>query len=80
MAKKYSSDLYQYIGIVELTAFQSRDSFARYDIFHRALELLSRENFPKEELQLARSFLENRIRETKPCNIGIASGEAGEAD
>jgi hypothetical protein len=80
MAKEYSPELCQYLGKIELDASQARDSFARYMVFNSALESLSRAGLPDEDSRLARGVLQTRARETKPWNIGCASGEAGEAD
>lgn len=80
MAEEYSLGLCQYIGKIELRASQSRDSFGRYMVFCDALEKLSNERLPEKESILARELLTTRARETKPWNIGCASGEAGEAD
>lgn len=80
MAEEYSPELYQYIGKIELKASQSINQFGRYTVFCDALESLSSEGLPKEESRLARELLITRARETKPDNIGCASGEDGEAD
>ena len=80
MAKEYSQGLCQYLGRIELQASQAEDSFARYMVFNNALESLSSEGLSQEDSRLAREVLATRARNTKPSNIGCASGEAGEAD
>lgn len=76
----YSLKLRQYIGQVELTSFEQTDSFMRYRVFGEALETLAREGFDEQEARVASRYLSIRMRQTKPENIGCASGEAGEAD
>ena len=80
MTKEYSPKLCQYLGRIELNASQSRDSFARYMVFNNALWSLSSQGLPEEDSRLARDILRTRARETKPYNIGCASGETGETD
>ncbi|MBI2499531.1 hypothetical protein HYV88_04790 [Candidatus Woesearchaeota archaeon] len=77
---EYSQALCQYLGQIELKASQSGDSFARYLCFYDALDSLACKGLSEEDSRLARDILRNRARETKPWNIGSASGEAGEAD
>jgi len=78
-SKKYSPDLARYIGRVELEAFQSGDQFRRYTHLCDAPKSLPSRISP-EEAELAREYFASRARETRPSNIGGASGDAGEAD
>jgi len=76
---EYSSELCCYIGQTELAAFQMPDGFKRYTCFCEALRLLLDDLSP-EEKGLARRLLEARARETRPSNIGGASGDASDGD
>ncbi len=78
--KPYSPELCQYIGRIELESYQSKNSFARYMCFCDALRYLSDEKLSKEDSELAEKVLGARAEETRPSNIGCASGEAGDAD
>jgi hypothetical protein len=76
--KRLSLKLCEYIGRVEAEAFQAGDSFSRYTRLCDAPKDLP--HLSQEETELAREYFAARARETRPDNIGGASGEAGEAD
>ena len=78
--KQYSPELCQYIGQVELRASNSRNSFESHMCFCDALRYLPDERLSKEDSRLAEEVLSARAEETRPSNIGCASGEAGDAD
>jgi len=78
--QKYSQGLCSYLGQIELRASQSRDEFDRDMCFYNAIQSLSRQGLSEEDTGLAREILMTKSRETKPWNIGSASGEMGEAD
>lgn len=80
MTEEYSMRLCLYLGRLELDAFQAKNSFARYMVFRDALDSVSRSGLLPEESKLARKVLSIRADDTRPSNIGCASGEAGEAD
>jgi len=80
MTKEHSPQLCQYLGRLELDAFQAREPFVRYMVFYKALESLPRAGLSDEDSKLARNVLRTRAEETRPRNIGCASGEAGDAD
>jgi len=76
---RYSSKLCEYIGKVELEAFQSRDQFRRYTHFCDAPKSLPSRLSPGE-IELARKYFASRARETRPANIGSASSDSSEGD
>lgn len=77
-------DLCSYIGRVELEAYksgrQNGEDYRRYMVLRTALENLAEAKLSSEDAKLASQYLTLRVKETKPSNIGCASGEAGEAD
>ena len=77
---QYSPDLCRYVGQVEIESSRIKDPFERYTCFCNALESLGRAGLSEQDSRIARKLLHNRARETRPGNIGCASGEAGEAD
>jgi len=78
--REYSPELCQYIGRVEVEAFHERDSWDLYRCYQRALGSLITSGLSREDVAIAGDVLHKRLRETRPANIGCASGEAGEAD
>jgi hypothetical protein len=72
--------LAQYVGETEINAARKKDEFERYMCFCESLEGLVKARLSEEEKLLARGILKKRAIETRPSNIGGASGEAGEAD
>ncbi len=66
MAKEYSLELCQYIGRIELRAFEAKDSFARFMVYHDALDSLRDEKFPKEDSLLVQRILLTRLDKDKP--------------
>ncbi len=80
---EYSEELTKYIGETELKAQQAgidRGPFARYTAFRDALSSLEASGLSTTDMRTARGILEIRAEQTKPKNIGCASGGDGEAD
>ena len=75
--RAYSQDLTNFMGELELRASQQQNRFRRYMIFEDANPPAQ---LTKEEKSIAFEYLLRRRSETRPSNIGCASGEAGEAD
>ena len=80
---EYSEELVKYVGETELKAQQAgidRGPFARYTAFRDAINSLDASGLSSSDIRTARGVLEIRAEQTKPKNIGCASGGDGEAD
>ena len=77
--REYSKELIEFVGVTELKALEARDSWGEYSTF-RDRERGLPQGLSGEERRLARDYLFRRSRDTRPSNMGSASGEAGEAD
>lgn len=73
MAREYSSELYQYIGKVELCAFESRNSLYPFRVFTKALRDLPQVGLSPEEFRLAKEILSEKVKDTKPWDFDYFS-------
>ena len=61
--------LYEYLGRIEVEAFQVGDDFARYVCFSYALAFLEKERFNERDEMLVRVILTKRIQDTRPPKL-----------